>query len=188
MGPGTYIPLSKAHLDVAREFALQGRYDEAQREVTEAQDLIYEAADQPLARGWLWRMLYLLGDIFLFKGDKTNAAYYYQSAVALNPDFVPAQALVDYLNDAGSPSTPGETSSNQPVPQVSGQSESVAPATPQSMSAQFKKEVAPSISSTAIQIVGSGLTLIAEILEIAELAPVATAITLWGLIAQLHGN
>jgi tetratricopeptide (TPR) repeat protein len=102
MGPGTYLPLVKAHLDVAREFTLLQRYDEAKVQVTEARGLIYEAANKPLARGWRWRALYLLADISLFEGDETNAVFYYQSALSLNPDFVPAAALVDYLNGSRS--------------------------------------------------------------------------------------
>jgi len=206
-GPAISVMLAKGHLDVARELALLHRDDEARAQVSDAQDLLNDMAKRRnLARRWAWRVHYLLGDVCLFKRDRKNAVFYYQLASAENSDFVPAAALVDYLNDDGSDPTSDQpapdlhpTHSVEAVPVVSPVSKvKTSPSipaptpsskrpeeTPKSMSAEIQHEVP---ASAVTQLIGAGLTFIAEVLEITELAPVAAFISLVGMIQEVQGK
>lgn len=95
------IPLAKSHLDAARELALQHRPAvEVQWHVEEARRRLYDVYTPDLPNHWMWRLHFLLGDVCIFENDPNGALTYYRQTVAETTDFVPAQAMVQYLTNA----------------------------------------------------------------------------------------
>jgi hypothetical protein len=187
--PGTYVPLAKSHLDAARVLFLLNRQEEANFEVQSAEALLrdlllHQQRDNPLPRGWLWRIYYLLGDVNLYENNQSIALYNYQGAEALNPDFVPASAMIEYLGGTVNVPQPPSVSTV-----VAGDHEVATPAPPAVAQAQPQetrgtlyqemKQISPFIPPAATVV-----TLVAQIFEITELAPIATAITLAGMIVD----
>jgi hypothetical protein len=213
VGPGTLVPLARAHLDVAREYALlQGHVGEAREQVQMAHGILFNLANQPLDRGWRWRVRYLLGYVYLLEGDTTVASSYFLQALDLNPNFVPTCAFVQYLSDDSNAPTStcgaspeGGTSEGYPAPPP----QTVAPLLNASapspngaanptiaqprvdatvMSDDFKKVTPASglniTPARGIAYAGTLLWLAAEVFEVAELGPAAALVTLAGMIAD----
>lgn len=186
LGPGTRVPQAKAELDVAREFASLNKEKEAREHVRAAHGLLLEMANRPLDRRWRWRILYFLGDVNIYEGDTEDAAYYYQQAADLEPDFVPASALVHYVRGdvAPVPEVP-PTSTPQPATLVPEPAPSPSPqpnVTVGGMLDQLRK-IGP---VNALQIAAGGLGLAAAVFGIAELGAAGALVSLAGLVVQNH--
>jgi hypothetical protein len=50
---------------------------------------------------WSWRASYLLGDVDLYENDVPDALMNYQTASRMEPNFAPASAMIQYLNQGG---------------------------------------------------------------------------------------
>jgi hypothetical protein len=200
--PRTYVPLARSHLDAARTMALLNQYQESRQHIDQARGLLLALAAQPMPPGWIWRVLYLLGDVNLFDNNRAIAAYYYKQAAELKPDFRPAAEMAVCVNNnadlmqtcstslapftaasveqplvpvAPKPPPPKEAVVAIPEPQQP----PAAPPTPQ--------EVWKSTPPQMVQDTGQALALVATFFEDLELGPAAAAIQLTGMIFQdLH--
>jgi len=215
--PSIDIPMAEGHLAAARELALiGGRNDEVKWHVASARTSLESIAlkrPQDVPYAWRWRMHYLMGDVCLFENDPAHALYYYQQTVDETTDFTPAEAMVQYLTDAGggtatpvqsvtdAPNTGRIQDSSSPPDQVNSSSQPFQPTASESgqtaadhqqqvaaMTAQLKQDhPAQKVfypSPDIVQIAGTFLGIVAELFEITELAPVAGIITLGGMIAD----
>jgi tetratricopeptide (TPR) repeat protein len=126
--PRTYISLAEAHLDAARELVFLGRQQEARQHIRQARYLLNIVVAEPFDPNCSWRSRYLLGDVNLFESDIPDALSNYQIASDLNPNFVPASAMVQYLSEGQKPNaaptsfppaSPLNVSSTVSVPSVS---------------------------------------------------------------------
>ena len=186
--PSTYVPLAKSHLDVARELTLLHRDQEAREHIWNALDLLKALyfTKMSFPAEWQWRVYYLLGDVDLYL-DPPNAAYYYQQAASINPNFVPAQAMIQYLGDNANTAPPRtmEAASTSQINPIQPQSQfrantddSTSGVTPEILS----RQMAQLTPSKVVELGASALSLVAEIFEISELGPFAAAISLTNMI------
>jgi hypothetical protein len=191
-GPETYVPLARGHLDVARELVLLHREQEAKQHLESAQNILLLGimAEQGLSHDWLWKVFYLLGDVNLMQKNQPIAVLYYQKAANLEPAFVPAAAMVRYFDGNSHPESSSSASENTLRPSPPPATGSTTQ-TPQPPPAQLEKhnavetmsnDFAQVTRSERLVMAGTGLTLIAEIFEVAELGPLGTAIELGTLI------
>ena len=176
--PGTDIPLAKTYLDCARVEYLLQQPTEASLAVQNAEVLLWDVLlhQEPqngLPAGWLWRVYYLLGDANLYEHNESIATYDYQQAAALNPGFAPARAVLQFL-----PPPDIGVHIVVPVPVASPETQQASNSLSDKMSDKIKQ-----LSST-FSTGGESVSFIAEILEVTELAPVAAALKLSGMIIE----
>jgi hypothetical protein len=199
--PGTYVPLAKSHLDAARLLFLLDRQPEGDIEVRSAESLLRDLLlnqrqDNPLSRGWLWRIYYLLGDVSLYEKNPSIALFNYQQAEALKPDFVPTSLMTKYLGDSANKQTeplsvpPSAPPSQSDISSPTGPPSAAKPAPPpiaaqgQDISVTLYQEMERISSSRALSKAGGVVKLVAAIFEVTELTPIAAALTLAGMIVD----
>lgn len=180
LAPGTYVPLAKSHLDAARMLYLLGENPAADSEVFAAESLLRDLLlnqdpKNPLLHGWLWRIYYLLGDANLYESNPSIALFDYQKAQSLKPDFVPASAMAQYLAEAVQPVQ--ITSMASAAPQTAALSPDDSTAR-EKLLHEMKAISAARLFNQAASVVSVAATL----LETAELAQAAAALTLSGMI------
>jgi tetratricopeptide (TPR) repeat protein len=210
--PESYVPLARGHLDIARTLTLLHRDPEAKEHLNRAQNMLLSGVltRHRLSRDWLWKAFYLLGDINLLQMNQPIAAAYYQKAADLDPDFVPAAAMVQYLGGApppepiqpsvilpgAEPQTTVQYPDGQPPPGPVQQApiptgSGTTPVTQSQVQKQqnYREAVNKMASdfsevtpAQGLNLAGSTYTLVAEIFEIGELGPLGTAIGLGTLI------
>jgi tetratricopeptide (TPR) repeat protein len=194
LAPGTYVPLAKSHLDAARMLYLLGEDPEADAEVRAAESLLrdlllHQDPTNPLPRGWLWRIYYLLGDVNLYESNASIALFDYQKAQTLKPNFVPASAMTQYLGRAMQPVqislAPGhqDSAATQPPSAMAAKSPPPPP-TPSDLTEREKllREMQAISSSKSLSQAADFVSLSATLLGITELAPVADALKLSEMI------
>lgn len=100
--PDVYLGLAKVHLDQARELVFLGNPIEARRHIGEARFLLNSVINvYPQDPNWSWQTYYLLGDVNLYDDDVPDALADYQAASNMEPNFAPAAAMVQYLDQGG---------------------------------------------------------------------------------------
>ena len=149
LGPGfqprTDVPLAKSHLDVARELARTNNEAAVKVEITSAKKILMAGiADNTVPEVWLWRTYYLLGDANLMERDVSNAAFNYRQAAELNPCFLPAVAMSQYLDGTSNPVSAPDDCPAQPVDQTSAAAQSQPSLTYQTTNASYTVPVTPS--------------------------------------------
>gem|GEM_PF-4178127 len=182
LAPETYVPLAKSHLDAARMLYLLGENPAADSEVFAAESLLRDLLldqdpNNPLPHGWLWRIYYLLGDANLYEKNTSIALFDYQKVQSLKPDFIPASAMAQYLAEAVQPAQINLMPGNQ----APAASQATAPAD-LTVCKKLLQEMEAISSSRSLSQAASFVSVAATLLEATELAPVAAALTLSGMI------
>jgi hypothetical protein len=187
--PRTYVPLARSHLDAARTAALLNQYQESREHIDQARGLLLALAAQPMPPGWIWRVLYLLGDVNLFDNNRAIAAYYYKQAAQLKPNFHPAAEMAACVNSNAdlvqtcSVEQPGAPVVSTPPPSTEAVITIPQPQQPPAIPSTPQGAFTPK-PSQVVQDTGQVLALVATLFEDLELGPAAAAIQLTGMVFQ----